>query len=213
MSERETTPHVTQRWISNAQMRGALQVVEDLLGRNGQTAVLRLSGLERYIDQLPPDNDQMEIPRGDISALFSGIISMFGDQGARGVFRRWGRAFAARRAQRRFALRLLRPVMRLLPAERSARIVLERLLHHVDLVRDDQPPVLDDRGDYFILELTDCVYCSGQNLPQPSCLTVIGLLEGLLRWITGNDYDVTEEPSTEPGVQRFKTRKRAIGRR
>jgi len=213
MSERETAPHVTQRWISNAQMRGALQVVRELLGRNGQTAVLRLSGLERYIDQLPPDNDEMEVPRGDISALFSGIVSMFGDQGARGVFRRWGRAFAAQRAEQRAAPRLLRPVLRLLPAERSARIVLERLLRHVDLVRDDQPPVLMDKGDHFLLELTDCVYCYTQNLPQPSCLTVIGLLEGLLRWATGNDYDVSEESSADPGVHLFRIRKRPLGRR
>ncbi len=213
MSEQATTPHVTQRWISNAQMRGALQVVRELLGRNGQTAVLRLSGLERYIDQLPPDNDEMEIPRGDISALFSGIVSMFGDQGARGVFRRWGRAFAARRAERRFALRLWRAMLRLLPPERSVQVVLERLLRHVDLVRDDQSPTLDDRGDHFVLELTDCVYCYSPSQSQPGCLTVIGLLEGLLRWSTGNDYDVTEESSADPEVQLFKIRKRPIGRR
>lgn len=203
----------TQRWISNAQMRSALQVVAELLGRNGQTAVLRLSGLERYIDQLPPDDDRMEIPRGDVGAMFSGIIGMFGDQGARGVFRRWGHAFAARRIERHFALKLLRTFLRLLPPERSARFALERLLHHVDLARPDQPPRLNDRGDAFVLELTDCIYCYNQNLTQPNCLTAIGLIEGLLRWTTGHDFDVSEEISPALGVQIFKIRKRPIGRR
>lgn len=213
MSEREAAPHVTQRWISNAQMRTALQVVGELLGRNGQNAVLRLAGLERYIDQLPPDNDQMEIPRGDISTLFAGIVSMFGDQGARGVFRRWGHAFAVQRARRRFALRLLRPAMRLFSAERSARLVLERLLHHIDLAREDQPPAIEDRGDSYLLQLEDCVYCYTSTQTQSNCLTVIGLLEGLLRWATGHDFDVTEERSSTSGAQQFKIRKRPISRR
>jgi hypothetical protein len=203
----------TQRWISNAQMRGTLQVVAELLGRNGQTAVLRLAGLERYIEQLPPDNDQMEVPRGDMSALFSGIISMFGDQGARGVFRRWGHAFAAKRAQRRLALRLLRPVMRLVSPERGAQFVLEHLLRHIDLGRDDRPPILQDRGDSFVLEFIDCVYCHSQNLSQPNCLTVIGLIEGLLRWTTGHDFEVSQEMSTSPERQIFRIRKRPLGRR
>jgi len=202
----------TQRWISNAQMRVALQVIAELLGRNGQAAVLRLAGLERYIDQPPPDNDAMEIPRGDIGAVFSGIVSMFGDQGARGVFRRWGHAFATRRLERRIALRLLHPFLRLMPPERSARFALERLLRHVDLVREDQPPPVEDRGDRFILQLTDCVYCYHQNLSQPSCVTVLGLLEGLLRWSTAHDFDVSEEISTTPSLQIFKIRKRPIGR-
>jgi hypothetical protein len=213
MSEREMASQATQRWISNAQMRAALQVVGELLGRNGHNAVLRLAGLERYIDQLPPDNDQLDIPRGDVSTLFAGIVSMFGDQGARGVFRRWGHAFAVQRARRRFALRLLRPALRLFPPERSVRLVLERLLHHIDLAREDQPPALEDRGDAYLLELTDCVYCYTSNQTQPTCPTVIGLLEGLLRWATGHDFDVTEERSAAPGTQQFKIRKRPISRR
>jgi len=213
MTEREPTPHKTQRWLSNSQMRSALLVVEELLGRTGQTAVLRLSGLERYIDQLPPANDRMEIARGDISALFSGIVSMFGEQGARGVFRRWGRAFAVRRVEPRYALRLLRIALRLMSPERSARFVLTRLLRHIDLARDDQPVMIDDRGEHFLLELTDCLYCSGQNQPQPNCPAVVGLLEGLLRWASGNDHEVTEERPIEPGAALFKIRKRPIGRR
>ncbi len=213
MSEREPTPHVTQRWLSNSQMRSALLVVEELLGRPGQTAVLRLSGLERYIDQLPPANDRMEIPRGDVTALFSGIASTFGDQGARGVLRRWGRAFAVRRVEPRYALRLLRLALRLMSPEQSARFVLTRLLRHIDLARDDQPAAMDDRGDHFLLELTDCLYCSGQHQPHLNCPAVVGMIEGLLRWASGNDHEVTEERPAAPGAALFKIRKRPIGRR
>jgi hypothetical protein len=203
----------TQRWLSNSQMRGALHVVEELLETNGYIAVLKLSGLERYTEQFPPDDEQMDIPRGDVVALFSGIVSMFGDQGARGVLRRWGRAFAERRLRRRLALRVLRAGLRLLPPDQSMRAVLERLLHHVDLANADQPPALDDRGDHFILQIEDCPYCIGPGLMPQGCPAALGLLEGTLRWMTGNDYDVSEDVSGAPGAAVFRIRKRPIGRR
>ncbi|HEY4688804.1 MAG TPA: hypothetical protein VIK33_05795 [Anaerolineae bacterium] len=213
MREQITSPRTTQRWLTNSQMRDALLVVEDLLKRTGQTAVLRLSGLERYIDQLPPRNDRPDIPRGDITALFAGIVSMFGEQGARGVLRRWGRAFAAKRAESHIALRLLRIGLRLAAPETAARFALIRLLHYIDLAREDQPPALEDREDHFTLELTDCVYCIGLGQPQPSCPAVVGLLEGLLRWVTGRDYEVTEEALIAPGQPLFKIRKHPLDRR
>ncbi len=212
MSDQESTPRVTQRWLSNSRMRDALLVVDELLGRNGQTAVLRLSGLERYIGQLPPNNDEKEVPRGDLVALFAGIVSMFGDQGARGVLRRWGRAFAVRSLEARFALRVMRLVLRLLPAERSTPYVLARLLHHLDLASEEQPPTIDDQGEYYILQITDCLYCFGQSQSQSHCIAMVGLLEGMLRWTTGNDHDVTEEPPTASGPPTFRIRKQPIGR-
>jgi hypothetical protein len=213
MSQQATTSDATQRWLTNSQMRSALAVLEELLGRNGRAAVLHFAGLERYAEQLPPDDDRPEIPRGDITSLFAGIVSMFGDQGARGVMRRWGRAFAARRMERRVGLRLLRLALRLASPDRSVRYILSRLLHHLDLTRDGRPPELEDRGDYFLLELTDCVYCHSQNPAQPGCPAVVGLVEGLLRWASGGDYDVTEERSLTPGGTLIKIRKRPLGRR
>jgi hypothetical protein len=210
MSQQESTPPVTQRWLSNAQMRLALLVFEILLERNGQVAVLHLAGLERYIDQLPPDNERAEIPRGDIIALFAGVVSMFGDQGARGVFRRWGRAFAERRLNRRPALRLMRIGLRLLPAERSAKLALARLLHHIDLDRANPHAPLEDDGEYYRLMLSQCLYCHDLSHTQPNSLIAIGLIEGLLRWATGHDYDVNQDA---PDTMAFKIRKRPIGPR
>jgi len=203
----------TQRWLTNAHMRDALLVIEELLNRNGTAAVLRLAGLDRYLDQPPPHNDRQEIPRGDITALFAGVASMFGEQGARGVLRRWGRAFAARRAGAHGALKVMRLALRLMEPERAANLVLTRLLHHVDLARVDQPPALADRGDAFVLEVPDCLYCGGFNPPQASYPAVVGLLEGLLRWATNRDYEVCEEPPSAAGAPQFKIRKRPLGRR
>ncbi|HET7088929.1 MAG TPA: hypothetical protein VFL17_09785 [Anaerolineae bacterium] len=203
----------TRRWISNSMMRHALQVLEELLAHNGLTAALRLSGLERYIDDLPPDDDQMDIPRGDLNALFAAIVSMYGDQGARGVLRRWGRAFAVRRLKRRIALRVLRLGLRLIPAERSAPYVLARLLHHLDLASEDRPPTMEDSGASFLLELADCLYCPGQKPSQPYGNAVVGLVEGLLRWATGHDFEVTDQSSAGQGAVVLEIRKQPVGRR
>jgi predicted hydrocarbon binding protein len=203
----------TQRWLSNAQMRLALNVVGDLLGHNGQMAVLRLAGLDRYVEQPPPDDARMDIPRGDIVEMFSGIVSMFGEQGARGVLRRWGRTFAARRLERQAALRLRRLGLRLVPVERRARYALDTLLPHVDLARPGHSPLIDDQGEYFVIELKDCLYCQGKNVSHPTCPAVIGLLEGVLRWATGSDYDVVEDAASDPDAHPFRIRKRPLSRR
>jgi hypothetical protein len=201
----------TQRWLSNSHMRAALRVAEDLLGHNGQTAVLRLSGLERYIDHPPPDDDRREVPRGDLTMLFSGIASTYGDQGARGVLRRWGRVFAARRLQRHTTLRALRFTLRLARPDRAARFALSSLLHHLDLVRGDRRPALEESGEFFFLQLDDCLYAYGQQHAQPGCPAVVGLLEGMLRWACGKDFEVSEEPPAAPGAPVFKIRKRPLG--
>jgi hypothetical protein len=203
----------TRRWISNSMMRHALQVLEELLARNGLTAALRLSGLERYIDDLPPDDDLMEIPRGDLHALFAAIVSMYGDQGARGVLRRWGRAFAVRRLERRIALRVLRLGLRLIPPARSAPYVLARLLHHLDLASEERPPLIEDSGVSFFLELADCLYCPGPNPSQPYSNAAVGLIEGLLRWSTGHDFEVTDQPGAAQDAVLLEIRKQPVGRR
>jgi hypothetical protein len=188
----------TQRWISNYRMRLALEIVEELLGRNGRTAVLRLADLERYIHELPPANDRMEIPRGDVTALFSGIASTYGDQGSRGVFRRWGHAFADRQLQG-IGLRLWRMRLRLIPAERRAAVALERLLPAVGLVPEKQTARIEEQDTHLLLQLSDTTYCYGQKQGFASCLTVVGVIEHVLHWATGADYNVYEQPSTKPG--------------
>ena len=193
----------TQRWISNYRMRLALEIVEELLGRNGRTAVLRLADLERYIHELPPANDRMEIPRGDVTALFSGIASTYGDQGSRGVFRRWGHAFAERQLQG-IGLRLWRMRLRLFPAERRMPAALDRLLPAIGLVPEKQTARIEEQDTHLLLKLSDTTYCYGQKQDQSSCLTIVGVIEYVLHWATGIDYTVYEEPSTEPGSVYFR---------
>lgn len=193
----------TQRWISNYRMRLALEIVEELLGRNGRTAVLRLADLERYIHELPPANDRMEVPRGDVTALFSGIASTYGDQGSRGVFRRWGHSFAERQLQG-ITMRLWRFRLRFVPAERRVTAALNHLLPAVGLVPEKQTAHVQEEDSNFILKLSDTTYCYGQKQGHSSCLTVVGVIEHLLHWALGNDYHVYEEPSAEAGSVYFR---------
>lgn len=201
----------TQRWISNSRMRLALEIVEELLGRNGRTAVLRLADLERYIHELPPANDNMEIPRGDITALFSGIVSTYGDQGARGVFRRWGHSFAERQLQGRLSLRLWKIRMKFIPKERRTKAILERLLPEVGLIPEAHSLSIENKDQHLLLKLNDTTYCYGQKQGQPSCLTLVGMLERIMRWATGDDYIVRAEPSSESGFVLFTVDKFSSG--
>ena len=64
----ENTPRL---FMVNALMRQALVAVEEVMGRNGLTAVLRASDLDRYIDQLPPNDLNPAVSAADYDRLQS----------------------------------------------------------------------------------------------------------------------------------------------
>lgn len=53
----------------NAMLLQMIKGVEDVMGVNGLNAVLRLSGLERYIDNPPPNNLEFGVTAKEYAGL------------------------------------------------------------------------------------------------------------------------------------------------
>ena len=47
---------MSERFIVNALVRQALVAIQEVMGENGLNAVLRTSGLGRFVDNFPPDD-------------------------------------------------------------------------------------------------------------------------------------------------------------
>ena len=180
------------RLVENSIMRLALEATEEMIGRTGLNAVLRLAALNRYIDNPPPDNSKVATPGADLAALLAAIIDMYGEQVARGIFRRWGHAFGRIGAERRPVASLIKPMLNLLPLHRRMRVVLETLVREADAARGEHLHTLREFSHIFTITFEDCLYCHGMRVDSQICLTVVGTIESVLKWGTGHEYDVIE---------------------
>lgn len=182
--------HVRQ--VENSIMRLALQATESTIGAGGLNAMLRVAGLERYLAQPPLNDDQVSTPGDDYAALFSGLVTMYGEHSARGVFRRWGANFGKLGVDSRPTAKLLRPMLSLLPLKRRAYTLLEALTREADRARGEELHTLAEDDQAYTLTFADCLYCRGLRSTEPICLTLVGTIEAVLLWGTGREFSVAE---------------------
>ncbi len=184
----ETQP----RRVENSIMRLALTSTELTLGKNGYYAVLHLAGLDVYAETSLPDNHDLETPGENFAALFNGMLTMYGEGPARGLFRRWGNLFGTTALKRRPSAILLKPLLRVLPIQRRVRTILDAVVDESNQARGAELHTLQDEIDHYTLTFRDCLYCSGLHPAEPICYAVVGTLEAALKWGTGRDFAVRE---------------------
>ena len=184
----ETQP----RRVENRFMRLALNSTELTLGTSGYYAVLQVAGLDAYAETPPPDNHDLEIPAEHFAALFNGILTMYGEGPARGLFRRWGTIFATTALKRRPRAALLKPLVQVLPMQRRVRTILDAVVDEANRARGAQLHTLQAAADHYTMTFRDCLYCDGLHPAEPICYTIVGTLEAALKWGTGRDFAVRE---------------------
>lgn len=193
--------NLSPRRLENSIMRLALRATEATLGQNGLYAMLRLAGLEHYIEQPPRNDNELTTPGTDLSALLAAILNMYGENATRGLFRRWGLLFGQGGVESRPTAKLLRPMLNLLPLNRRVATLLETLVREADQARGEALHTVTETDDAFVLVFDDCLYCHGLRTGEPICLTVVGTLEAVLKWGTSRDYTVVETTCTASGAE------------
>ena len=173
-------------------MRLALTSAELTLEKNGYYAVLHMAGLDGYVETLPPDNHDLETPGEHFAALFNGILTMYGEGPARGLFRRWGTSFATTALKRRPSAILLQPLLRVLPMQRRVRTMLDALVAEANQTRGAELHTWQAAADHYTITFRDCLYCDGLHPAEPICYAIVGTLETGLKWGTGRDFAVRE---------------------
>src|SRR3972149_761189 len=76
--------------IVNSLVRQALTSAQEVMGDNGLNAVLRTSGLERFIGNFPPNDLQPSINASQYAQLNQAIEDFYG-RGGKGMLRRIGK--------------------------------------------------------------------------------------------------------------------------
>ena len=133
--------------IINSLVRQALTSAQEVMGDNGLNAVLRTSGLERFIGNFPPNNLEPSIQASQYAKLNQAIEDFYG-RGGKGMLRRIGKASFQYAVREQAALLGVAGVaLKLLPEKQRIKFILNGM---VDALKKSNPQVdarVDESGD------------------------------------------------------------------
>lgn len=172
-------------FIANAIMRQALVAIEEVMGQQGLHAVLRISGLEQYIQAAPPDDLEPAIRFEDYARLNKAIEEFYG-RGGPGMLKRIGRASFHYGIREQPALMgLASTALKLMPQRQRIKFVLSSLGNAIKKASPDTEFWVDDRTENPAYCIRDCSMCAGRRAEKPAGHLLIGSLEAAVKWATG----------------------------
>ncbi len=178
--------------IINSLVRQALVSAQEVMGDNGLNAVLRTSGLERFIDNFPPNNLEPSIQTSQYAKLNQAIEDFYGRAG-KGMLRRIGKASFQYGVKEQSALLGVAGVaLKVLPERQRIKFILNGL---VDALKKSNPQVeawVDESGDRIAYAEATCAICYGRHSETPICHLYVGSITEAVLWATGKEHEVIE---------------------
>jgi predicted hydrocarbon binding protein len=167
--------------------------MEDVMGRNGVNALLKLASLASLIENYPADNADLAFPFDTISRITGMLEHAYGPHGGRGLSMRIGRScfnygvrqYSAQMGLTEMAFRLLP-----LPAKISAGAkAFARLFN--DLT--DQRVRVEEEDGKLLWHIERCPLCWERRATEPVCHLAVGVLQEALYWLSGGKVFNVEE--------------------
>lgn len=177
----------------NRMGRIILLSMEEIIGRNGVNAILKLGNLSSLIDNYPPDDNEPGFSFATVTCLTEMLERVYGPHGGRGLALRTGRAcfnYGVRQYSTQMGLtettfRLL-PLSAKLPAGAAAFAELFNTF-------TDQRVRIEQSEDKLLWHIERCPLCWERKSPDPTCHLAVGLLQEALYWISGGKVFNVEE--------------------
>lgn len=178
--------------IVNGLVRQALVSAEEVMGANGLHAVLRASGLERYIDNLPPNDMEPAIKTSDYARLNQAIEEFYG-RGGRGMLRRIGKAsFQYGIREQAALLGIAGAAIKLLPEKQRIKFILNGMVTALKKSNPEVDAWVEEKdGSLAYIERT-CAICWGRTGESPICHLYIGSVSEAVAWAAGVEHNILE---------------------
>jgi predicted hydrocarbon binding protein len=184
--------YVKNATIVNALVRQALVAAQEVMGVNGLNAVLRSSGLERFIGNLPPDDLNPGVSTLEY-ARFNEAIEAFYGRGGRGMLKRIGKASFQYAVREQAALLGLAGVaLKLLPARQRILFILNSMVNALKKTNPQVEAWVEEKAGKIAYVERTCAICYERRSVQPVCHLYIGSIGEAVRWATGTDYGIQE---------------------
>jgi predicted hydrocarbon binding protein len=159
---------------------------EEVMGRNGVTALLNMANMKEYIDNYPPDNMKKEFSFEKVGQLQQGIWDMSGPKGARVFATRAGeQSFKDGLSQFKSVAAAAQIAMKVGSLEAKAKIGLEFFSKFFNAVSDQVVEISEDEK-HWIWTITRCPVCWGRKSEEPVCHLAVGVLQAAFAWISDN---------------------------
>lgn len=183
----------TSYYYPNKMGRIILLAMEEILGKNGITAILNHTELRLWINNYAHNNLDKEFPFEDISRIQVGLEEIYGPRGGQGLALRIGQAsfkyglreFGAMNGITDIAFRLLP-----LPTKLST---------GADIFADtfnkftDQRVRIEENQEKIFWHIERCPVCWQRSTDRPCCNLAVGILQEALYWISGGRFFNVEE--------------------
>jgi predicted hydrocarbon binding protein len=196
MTERQSQPDIFGQYFwPNKMGRMFLLALEDVMGKNGVSAVLNLAKLKHLVNHYPPNNLDLGFSFEEMSGLNQALEDMYGPRGGRGLAIRAGRA-GFKYALKDFGslLGMADLAFRLLPLGMKLKVGLNAMADTFNKFTD-QRVTLEEEADRFVYVIDRCPVCWGRHADEPTCHAATGLLQETVHWISGGKTFHIEETS------------------
>ena len=178
--------------IVNALARQALIAAQEVMGENGLNAVLRASGLERFIGNFPPDDLNPSIQASQY-ARFNAAIEEFYGRGGRGMLKRIGKASFEYAVREQAALLGVAGVaLKLLPERQRIKFILNSMVSALKKSNAQVEAWVDDSGARVAYLESTCAICQGRVSETPVCHLYAGSISEAVRWASGREHNIIE---------------------
>jgi V4R domain-containing protein len=180
-------------YYPNRMGRIILLSMEEVMGRNGVNAILKLASLSSLMEVYPADNSELAFAFNTLSSITDTLEHAYGPHGGRGLALRVGRAcFNYGVRQYGTQLGLTEMAFRLLPlpakVSAGARVFAELFNNYTD-----QRVRVEEEEGKLLWHIDRCPLCWERKAQDPVCHLAVGLLQEALYWLSGGKVFNVEE--------------------
>ena len=170
-----------------------LLAMEEVLGRSGLNAVLRLASLDHLIGDYPPNTLDRAFPFEQLGGIHDSLDRMFGPQSGRGLALRTGRVcfkygmqeFSPNLGSGNLSFRLLPLNLKVISGAKAFANLFNQ--------NSDQRVHVSEAPDRIWWHVERCPICWGRQTEAPCCHLVVGLIQESLYWVSGGHNFMVEE--------------------
>jgi predicted hydrocarbon binding protein len=167
--------------------------MEEVMGRNGVHAILKLASLSSFLDNYPADTNERAFPFSTVSNLTEMLEQVYGPHGGRGLAMRIGRAcFNNGLRQYGTQMGITEMAFRLLPLPAKVSAGAKAFAELFNAYTDQKVRVVEE-GDKLLWHIERCPLCWERHAQEPVCHLAVGLLQEALYWLSGGKVFNVEE--------------------
>lgn len=177
--------------------------LQEVLGENGLNTLLKMTGLQQYVGNFPPENLERQFDFAHFTALCAGLDDLFGKRGGRGLSLRVGRACFTEGLKNFGALVGMGDLaFKVLPLPMKLKMGLPALAS-VFTNFSDQKTTVQEFDDHYRYIMDPCPCCWKRTSDKPVCHVAVGVLTEGLRWVSGGqEFKVYEDKCRAVGEPR-----------